>query len=141
MIIAIISSENLFVISCGTHSPKPYELLESDVMKAVNEQLKERFDYVFFDTPPILVVSDAMALAPEMEGTILVTRHMVSYVSDIAKSLNTLKFAKANILGIIVNDYRSKEDKSYGGYKKYNYKYGYVSDGAYESSDTPTKTE
>ena len=134
-------NKNLFVISCGTHSPKPYELLESDVMKAVNEQLKERFDYVFFDTPPILVVSDAMALAPEMEGTILVTRHMVSYVSDIAKSLNTLKFAKANILGIIVNDYRSKEDKSYGGYKKYNYKYGYVNDGAYESSDTPTKTE
>ena len=134
-------NKNLFVISCGTHSPKPYELLESEAMKAVNEQLKERFDYVFFDSPPILVVSDAMALAPQMEGTILVTRHMVSYVSDIAKSLSTLKFAKANILGIIVNDYHSKEDKSYGGYKKYNYKYGYANDSSYEDSNAPSVTK
>ncbi len=132
-------NKNLFVIPCGTHSPKPYELLESEAMKAINEQLKEQFDYVFFDTPPILVVSDAMALAPQMEGTILITRHMVSYVSDISKSLNTLKFAKANILGVIVNDYHSKEDKSYGGYKKYNYKYGYVSDGAYGETPPATK--
>lgn len=134
-------NENLFIIPCGTHSPKPYELLESEAMKAVNEQLKERFDYVFFDTPPILIVSDALALAPNMEGTILVTRHMVSYVSDIAKSLNTLKFAKANILGIIVNDYHIKEDKSYGGYKKYGYNYGYSNDAAYENSDAKTKKE
>ncbi|MBQ8320453.1 MAG: CpsD/CapB family tyrosine-protein kinase [Clostridia bacterium] len=124
-------NENLYIIPCGTHSPKPYELLESDAMKAVNEQLKERFDYVFFDTPPVLVVSDALALAPSMEGTILVTRHLVSYVSDIARSLNTLRFAKANVLGIIVNDYHVKEDKSYGGYKKYGYGYGY--------SDEPTQ--
>ena len=66
---------------------------------------------------------------------------MAKKIKSRAHIPSVLKFAKANILGIIVNDYRSKEDKSYGGYKKYNYKYGYVSDGAYESSDTPTKTE
>jgi capsular exopolysaccharide synthesis family protein len=114
-------NDNLYIIPCGTHSPKPYELLESDMMKEINEKLKEKFDYVFYDSSPILVVPDALALAPKAEGTILVTRHMASYVSDIAKSLNTLKFAKANVLGTIVNDYRSSEKK----HGKYAYSYGY----------------
>lgn len=121
-------NDNLFVIPCGTQSPKPYELLESDAMKEVNKLLKQKFDYVFYDTPPVLVVSDALAMAPEMEGTLLVCRHLVSYVSDIARSLNTLKFAKANVLGVIVNDYHVKEDKHYGGYKKYSYNYSYGTD-------------
>ena len=116
-------NENLYVIPCGTHSPKPYELLESDGMKELNEKLKEQFDYVFYDTPPVLVVPDVIALAPKTEGTILVTRYMSSYVSDISKSLSMLKFAKANVLGTIVNDYEVKEGKKIG--KSYSYTYSY----------------
>lgn len=115
-------NENLYVIPCGTKSPKPYELLESETMKEINEQLKARFDYVFYDTPPVLVVPDVIALAPKTEGVILVTRYLSTHVSDIEKSLNALKFAKVNILGTIVNDYRESDKKSRS---KYDYSYGY----------------
>ena len=115
-------NENLSFITCGTHSPKPYELLESDEMKNLIAELKKRYDYVIIDTPPILLISDALALIPITDGTALVCRHQVSYVSDIARAINSLKFAKANLLGVIVNDYKAeKTGKFYGGYKKYYY--------------------
>lgn len=122
--------ENLYFIPCGTHSPKPYELLESERMKELSEELKAQFDYVFFDTPPVLVVSDALALAPVVDGAVLVCRHLVSYVSDIEKSVNMLNFVKINILGTVINDYQTQVDKYYGGreyYRKKGYykKYGY----------------
>ena len=114
--------ENLSYITCGTHSPKPYELLESDEMKKLIEDLRKEYDYIIIDTPPILLISDALALAPFTDGVALVCRHQVSYVSDISRALNSLNFAKANVLGVIVNDYKApKIGKMYGGYKKYYY--------------------
>ena len=119
--------ENLSYITCGTHSPKPYELLESDEMKHLIETLRTQYDYIIIDTPPVLLISDAVAIAPFTDGVALVCRHEVSFVSDIARALNALTFAHANVLGVIVNDYKApKLSKFYGGYKKYyyyNYKY------------------
>ena len=120
-------NENLSYITCGTHSPKPYELLESNEMKALIAELRTRYDYVIIDTPPVLLISDALALTPITDGTVLVCRHNVSYVSDISRALSTLQFAKANVLGIVVNDYKAPTTGKYGGYKKYYYynSYGY----------------
>ncbi len=121
-------NENLSYITCGTHSPKPYELLESNEMKELLQELRKRYDYVIIDTPPVLLISDALALATVTDGAALVCRHNVSYVSDISRALNSLEFAKANILGIVVNDYKAPATgKFYGGYKKYYYynSYGY----------------
>ena len=115
-------NENLSYITCGTHSPKPYELLESNEMKALIAKLRTHYDYVIIDAPPVLLVSDALALTPITDGTVLVCRHNVSYVSDISRALNTLEFAKANILGVVVNDYKAPATgKLYDGYKKYYY--------------------
>ena len=121
-------NENLSYITCGTHSPKPYELLESNEMKELLAELRTRYDYVIIDTPPVLLISDALAITPITDGTVLVCRHNVSYVSDVTRALNTLQFAKANVLGIVVNDYKAPATgKFYGGYKKYYYynSYGY----------------
>ena len=114
--------EHLSYITCGTHSPKPYELLESDEMKNLIEDLRKEYDYIIIDTPPILLISDALALAPFTDGVALVCRHQVSYMSDISRALHSLNFAHANVLGVIVNDYKApKIGKMYGGYKKYYY--------------------
>ena len=133
---------NLSYITCGTHSPKPYELLESNEMKALLQDLRSRYDYVIIDTPPVLLISDALALATEVDGTVLVCRHQVSYVSDISRALNALEFAKANVLGVVVNDYKaSQSGKYYGGYKKYyyyNYNYSY---GSTDPTVTDEETE
>ncbi len=136
---------NLSYITCGTHSPKPYELLESNEMKELLKELRSRYDYVIIDTPPVLLISDALALATETDGTVLVCRHQVSYVSDVSRALSTLEFAKANVLGIVVNDYKElQRGKYYGGYKKYyyyNYNYSYGSTDPSVTDDAPSETE
>ena len=134
-------NENLSYITCGTHSPKPYELLESDEMKKLLDELRTKYDYVIIDTPPVLLLSDSLALAPIIDGTVLVCRHQVSYISDIERALNTLSFAKANVLGVVVNDYKQPKTNSYGGYKKYyyyNYNYSYGSPNPNDKDDEPT---
>ncbi len=113
---------NLSVITCGTRSPKPYELLESNEMKNLLEELRAKYDYILIDTPPVLVISDALVLTPITDGTVLVCRHQVSYVSDISRAINTLQFAKTNILGVVVNGYKASAiDKIGGNYKHYYY--------------------
>ena len=138
-------NENLSYITCGTHSPKPYELLESEEMKSLMDELRKRYDYVIVDTPPVLLISDALALTSITDGTVLVCRHQVSYVSDIARALNSLTFAKANILGVVVNDYKTTAtSKYYGGYKKYyyysSYSYGSTNPEEKDSDETATNT-
>ncbi len=124
-------NENLYYITCGTHSPKPYELLESDSMVSLLDELKSKFDYILIDTPPVLMVSDALAVAPKTDGAVLICRHNVSYISDVQRSLSTLQFAKANVLGVVVNDYHMATGKLYSNYRgyynysKYSYVYGY----------------
>lgn len=123
-------NKNLSYITCGTHAPRPYELLESEEMTKFIEELKQQYDYVIIDTPPLLVVSDAIAIATQADGTVIVTRYEMSYVNDIANTIDKLKFAKANILGVVVNDYAVNEKVSYHSYryKYYNYNYNYSND-------------
>ncbi len=132
------TNENLSYITCGTRSPRPYELLESEEMKNLIAELKKYYDYVIIDTPPILMISDALALTPIVDGTVLVCRHQMSYVNDISQAINALRFSKANILGVIVNDYKETKTGKYGVYgNKYSYysshdDYGYASSEATE---------
>ena len=127
-------NENLSYITCGTHSPKPYELLESEEMKNLIQELRKQYDYIIIDTPPVLLLSDALALATATDGAVLVCRHQASYMSDIQKALDSLKFAKANVLGVVVNDFKAPKTKTYGGYKNYYY-YSY-SYGSTDPDDT-----
>ncbi|MBR6703723.1 MAG: CpsD/CapB family tyrosine-protein kinase [Clostridia bacterium] len=131
-------NEHFSYITCGTHSPRPYELLESEEMKALLNRLKEEYDYIIIDTPPVLVIPDALALVSEVDGTVVVCRHEVSFISDIAKTLNTLTFAKANVLGVVVNDYTSMEKKKYGYSKYYYYEYA---DAVAKSNSAEVKPE
>ena len=130
------AEETFDYIPCGTHSPKPYEMLESEAMKKLDKLLRERYDYVIYDTPPMLLVSDALAVAPIVDGTVVVTRHLRSYMSDLSKVLNTLKFAKINVLGVVVNDYQ-RDVKKVIGYKQY-YSDKYY---AYGNNSEDNKTE
>ena len=116
-------NKNLYVIYQGTQSPRPYELLESDAMKALSEELKKQFDYIIYDTPPVELVSDALALVPITDGALLVCRYMRSYESDIKSSLDTLRFAKANVLGMVVNDFHVNPKKLKKNQQKYYYSY------------------
>ncbi len=136
-----VHNEKFSYITCGSHSPRPYELLESTVAKDLLSQLKKQYDYIVIDTPPVLMLSDAIALIPEVDGTVVVCRHRASHVNDIAKTLSTLNFAKANVLGVVVNDYTPiDKPKRYG----YGYGYGYYSRSYasyYEHAESERKAE
>lgn len=137
-------NENLSYITCGTHSPRPYELLESEEMLRLLEELRSKYDYIIIDTPPVLLLSDALALSTSVDGAILVCRHQISYISDIERALETLKFSKANVLGVVINDYKAQQNSGYyGGYKKYyyynSYGYSYGSTNPEDTDDEPQK--
>lgn len=114
-------NENLSFITCGTHSPRPYELLESEEMKNLIAELRGKYDYIIIDTPPLLLVSDALAVVPNVDGSVLVCRHRETYVNDITRSLQKLEFSNAKILGVVVNDYSAYADMSYSKYDRYKY--------------------
>ena len=137
-----VYSENISYITCGSTSPRPYELLESNVTKKLLSALKKQYDYIIIDTPPVLLLSDALALIPETDGAVVVCRHRSSHVNDIAKTLSTLRFAKANILGVVVNDYTplEKGTKRYGGYHYYSRSYAaYYQESEVEREAATTK--
>ena len=104
------------------------------------QQLRKEYDYIIIDTPPVLLLSDALALSTAVDGAVLVCRHQVSYISDIERALEILKFSKANVLGVVVNDYKTPKSKGYyGGYHGYGYKkYYYYNSYAYGSKGYET---
>lgn len=121
---------NLYIITRGTQTARPYELLSDDVMKRLNDELKARFSYVFYDSAPLRVVPDALAVAAIADGTFLVVRHQFSYQSDIRQANESLQFVKASVLGIVVNDYKPEK------YKKQNSRSAYYSYDSYYSGHT-----
>lgn len=120
--------ENLNVLFSGNIPPNPVELLASDNMQNMIEELKESNDYIFIDTPPINVVTDATVISKLLHGIIIVVRENVSKKDEVAEALNKLRFVNAKILGLVLNDkmYQSKRGGYYGKYGKYGkYKHYY----------------
>jgi polysaccharide biosynthesis transport protein len=112
----------LMVLPSGPIPPNPAELLQSVAMKELIADLTTRADLVVFDSPPALLVADAMLLAGELDAAIIVsesggvTRREVQHVRD------TLLVAKARILGVVLNKVQETPGSYYYNYYSY-YKY------------------
>lgn len=106
---------NLDVIVSGRIPPNPAELLSSDAMRELVERLKEYYDYVFLDAPPIGVVADSMILSRYADGVVLVVRENVTDKKMLQVAIGQLQFAKAKILGFLYND-AAVEGKGYSKY-------------------------
>lgn len=110
--------DGLDILTSGPVAPNPSELLGSDRMKEVLAELKDKYDYVLIDAPPILPVTDAAVLASRVDGVILLIASGQAAPSLVRESKNRLEQAGANILGVILN----KVEVSTSGY---GYGYGY----------------
>ena len=123
--------KGLDCIAAGSIPPNPAELLASAAMSDLLSQLRREYDYIFIDTPPVTVVTDAVALSTLVSGVLLVVRVGLTSHENIEHSITLLKIAKAKILGFFVNDtdpaslkYGSYR-RIYGGiYGRYGYRYG-----------------
>lgn len=120
--------DNLDIVFSGDVSPNPSELLASSGMKDVLQILAERYDYVFIDTPPVNVVTDASVLAASASGVLFVANQQKASKNDVAKAINQLNFVKAKILGILLNNAEIEDENG----RKYRYsKYRYSRYGRY----------
>ncbi|WP_295090375.1 polysaccharide biosynthesis tyrosine autokinase [Ruminococcus sp.] len=120
--------DNLDVMTAGPVPPNPSELLASENMGAILEQLSQEYSMILIDTPPVNVVTDAMELAKYSSGIIVVLKYGSTTNDDIEDSIKKIEFAKMNMLGFIMNDVKTKRSGYYSKYKykdKYYYKKGY----------------
>jgi len=110
---------NLLVVTSGPLPPNPSELLASKALDTFLEKLDElgSFDHVFFDSPPLLQMADALLLADRMDATILVTREGRTTHQALASGAKRLRQSRARILGAVLNAVVER----FGNYYYYRY--------------------
>ena len=96
--------ENLFVLPTGVLPPNPAELLGSKNLVKLIEELKESYDYVLIDVPPVNLVADGLLIANIIDGVLLVCSSGVVPVEEVKRAKELLVQAKARILGVILNN-------------------------------------
>ena len=111
---------NLNLIPTGPIPPNPSELIASSKTKGLFAELKERFDYIIIDTPPVGIVSDALLLEKFADRNVFIVRHNYSRKKMISHLFTSLEKKKIKNINVIINDINTK-NKSYS----YNYGYGY----------------
>lgn len=117
----------LDVIPSGTKVKNPSELFSSEKFDTLLEQLKDRYDYVIIDTPPINPVSDSLIISQKSEAIIMVIRAGVTTYESFDKAANALKVLDINLTGVIING--SDSTRKYLYRSKYKYQYRYNNNG------------
>lgn len=106
-------NKNLVLLTSGKIPPNPSEMLSSKTMGNLLETLKESFDYIILDTPPVQVVTDSQILSTKADGTILVVRSEKTKRESVQNAVNLLKKVNANIIGTVLNGVDSSRNKYY----------------------------
>ena len=124
--------EHLDVITAGDIPPNPAELFENQSFGKMIEHLQDEYEYIFVDTPPITVVTDAIVAMKNCTGAILVARQGITITDLFANAVAEAKKSKVKILGAIFHDSKEIQSKhnyyqrgKYGYKYKYNYNYRY----------------
>ena len=112
--------DRMELMSSGAATPVPAELLLSDRLPRLLEDVRQRYDYVVIDTPPVLALADARVIARYAGATLFVLRSERRQLRQAEHALRRLRQAGANIRGILLNDIRPA-GLPYG----YGYGYGY----------------
>ena len=110
---------NLSLITCGSLLPNPSELLGSDRMKRFIEGISQRFDFVIFDTPPLMAATDAIILSTLVDGFAMLVRSGMTNRDDVKRKLELFQNLQANVLGVILNC--AGVDVAHEGYSYYRY--------------------
>jgi tyrosine-protein kinase Etk/Wzc len=136
------ASQNLYLLPCGSVPPNPNEMLGSEKMGQVMECLSGRFDFVLFDAPPLLAVSDPMVLASRVDGIVLVVRGGQTSRSALKNSMDLLNNSRGKVLGIVLNGIDFKRERYYYDYhsKYYSSYYGHDEKGPEAPDKSVLKT-
>lgn len=123
---------NFDILTAGPTPPNPSEILAGSNIVNLLEALKEKYDYIIIDTPPINIVSDAVVLAPKTDGLVIVIKDSYTYHEEFKSCLSSIEFAKVRLLGVVLNAITPKSSSKYKN--KYRYKYRNISYRGYRDS-------
>jgi tyrosine-protein kinase Etk/Wzc len=116
-------SDNLDVVPAGKIPPNPSELLGSDAMRRVIDDLRRDYEYIIMDTPPLLPVTDAVVAAAASDATVVVLRSGKTEEVAALRAYEQLDRVKARVAGVVLNGLTARFDHhyayySYGGYSE-----------------------
>jgi capsular exopolysaccharide synthesis family protein len=114
------ATEDLAVLTSGSTPPNPAELLKSSSMASLIASLRETYDIVLIDAPPLLPVTDGALLAAQADGALLVVRHGKTTTDQVTLAVQRLEAVGAAPVGVIFNRTPAKGGDGYG------YGYGYA---------------
>lgn len=106
---------NLSILTCGPIPPNPAELLHAEAFSLLLSKIRDRFDRIIIDTPPVGPVTDAIVLSTLVDGTVLVLKAGKTSREQARRSIRALRDVKGRMFGVVLNDV----DRSYGGYSDY----------------------
>lgn len=131
-VVALPQVPNLFVLQSGLRAPNPAELLGSTQMHGFLEEWRAEYDRVIIDSPPVLLVTDAVLMAQWVDVVLLVARIGVTPRAGFRRAADLLQSGKSTMTGMVINDVSASDH--YYGYG-YSYGYGYGSKKGYYSDD------
>ena len=115
--------DNLHILTAGTQPPNPTEILSSDRFREFLKEVRQQYDYIFIDAPPILPVADATEIAPLVDGVVMV--YTVGRIGRgvLKRAKSTLDNIDAKVLGVILNNVKPEVGPDYFRYHA-RYYYG-----------------
>ncbi|SCH19713.1 MULTISPECIES: CpsD/CapB family tyrosine-protein kinase [unclassified Romboutsia] len=119
--ICVQKDGDLDILCSGTFKANPAVLLQSSKMKKLIEYLKEKYDYILIDSPPVGRVNDACIIAQYVDGTVVVAASKETEKSQVKVTKDRLEKVNANIIGVVLNKFKTNEYKSYSYYGYYDY--------------------
>lgn len=133
----------LDVITSGRIPPNPSELLSATRLRELLAEWRNTYDAIFFDFPPMGVVSDAVILSDEITGYIFAVLSGRDHAKSLIATIDAMEQVGAKILGTVLNDYNLKASGYYSYRYRYNYKYRskYASAYAKQSADLQSSEE
>jgi capsular exopolysaccharide synthesis family protein len=111
--------KNLKLMPSGSPTPHASELLSSERMKSVVKILSNRFDFILFDSPPVALTADASILASYLDGVILVVQAGRLGIQAIQQTKEELSKVRANMMGVVFNQFDTKREGYYADYYSY----------------------
>lgn len=127
---------NLWVVPTGPIPPNPAELLHSEAFRSILNRLKERFDRIVIDSPPIAPVTDATVLSTQVDGVVVVVRASRTPKDLVRRALRSLRDVGSHVVGVVLNA-ADVEGESYRAYRYYSYR----REGYYSLATPPERSE
>jgi len=118
----------LSVITSGHLPPNPAELMSSQRMCQILNGINGTYDFIVIDTPPVLAVTDAVALSQAMDGVILVAKPGVTKLSAFKQTVEQMQAVGARLLGVVLNEVEPSSRKYGYYYNRYYSKYSHYYD-------------